>query len=213
VIGVVGNASEANLTDSAVTARYMLYDQTPYVPSSHSIVLRLDRPEMAPGALSAAQRTIHRVAPSVAIEELTTMERVFALAVGPARQVMGLLTVLTALAMLLGAIGVYGVISHFVNRRMRDWGIRMALGLAPGRVIGQVVGRGVALVAVGAVIGAAGAFVGSRLLSSLLYGVKAGDPLSLALATLALLLAGALAAYAPAYRASRVDPATVLREQ
>jgi ABC-type antimicrobial peptide transport system permease subunit len=89
----------------------------------------------------------------------------------------------------------------------------MALGLAPRRVIGQVVGRGVALVAVGAVIGAAGAFVGSRLLSSLLYGVRAGDPLSLALATFALLLAGAVAAYAPAHRASRVDPATVLREQ
>ena len=213
VIGVVGNASEANLTDSAMSARYMLYDQTPYVPGSHSIVLRLDRPGSAPAVLSAAQHTIERVAPTVAIQELTTMERVFTLAVGPARQVMGLLTVLTALAMLLGAIGVYGVISHFVNRRMRDWGIRMALGLAPGRVIGQVVGRGVALVAAGAAIGAAGAFVGSRVLSSFLYGVRAGDPLSLALATLALLLAGAMAAYAPAHRASRVDPATVLREQ
>ena len=80
-------------------------------------------------------------------------------------------------------------------------------------VVGGWTGFFMALVAVGALIGAAGAFAGSRLLSSVLDGVKAGDPLSLALATLALLIAGALAAYAPAHRASRVDPATVLREQ
>lgn len=213
VIGVVGNASEANLVDSAAPARYMLYDQIPYAPSAHSIVMRTSRPGDVPAVLSAARRVIQQAAPSVAVQELTSMQRVFALAVGPARQVMGLLAVLTALAMLLGAIGVYGVISHFVNRRMRDWGIRMALGLAPPRVVAHVVRRGLALVAVGAVIGVAAALAGSRLLTSFLYGVSAGDPLSLAAATTALLAAGALAAYAPARRASRVDPASVLREQ
>jgi ABC-type antimicrobial peptide transport system permease subunit len=89
----------------------------------------------------------------------------------------------------------------------------MALGLAPPRVVAHVVRRGLALVAVGAVIGVAAALAGSRLLTSFLYGVSAGDPLSLAAATTALLAAGALAAYAPARRASRVDPASVLREQ
>jgi ABC-type antimicrobial peptide transport system permease subunit len=108
---------------------------------------------------------------------------------------------------------VYGVISHFVNRRKRDWGIRVALGLTPSRVIAQVLGHGGTLVAVGVVLGVVAVFALARLLASFLYGVGAADPLALAAATAVLLAVGLLAAFVPAFRASRVNPAVVLREQ
>ena len=141
------------------------------------------------------------------------MESVFAKAVGPARQVMALLTLLTTLALVLGAVGVYGVITHFVNRRKRDWGIRIALGQAPSHVVGQVVGRGARLVVAGIVVGLVAAVALARLLASLLYGVGTTDAASLAVATAMLLVVGLIAAWVPGYRASRTDPALVLREQ
>ena len=101
------------------------------------------------------------------------------LALGPTGQVVTLVSLLAGLALVLGAVGVYGVISHFVVRRSRDFGIRLALGQQPLLVIRQVVGRGVGLVALGAAVGLGAAFGVSRLLASLLYGVRPNDPLAL----------------------------------
>ncbi len=213
IVGVVEDVAEKNLTGGPEPARYMFSEQVPYVPEVQTLVLRTERPSDAAGVLEAARRTVQRVAPGVAVQEATTMEQVFAEAVGPARQIMTLLTLLTALALVLGAIGVYGVIAHHVSRRKRDYGIRVALGLAPARVVQQVVGRGAALVGLGIVVGVAASVVLARSLASLLYGVQAADPMALMASTLALLAAGMLAAFVPAWRASRVDPAKVLREQ
>ncbi len=185
----------------------------PYTSEGQTLLIRTQRPDDALTIIESARSTLRQVAPDVAIREATTMDRVFAEAVGPVRQIMSLLSLLTALALVLGAIGVYGVISHFVHRRRRDWGIRIALGLTPSKVIGQVVGRGTALVAVGIVLGILAALASAKLLGSLLYGVGATDPLALAGATATLLAVGVLAAYIPAWRASRVDPASTLREQ
>ena len=213
IVGVVGTAAEGKLTDDPTPARYMLYEQVPYVPEDNSLVIRVQPGRDPAAVLDAARRTVQRVAPSVAVQEATTMGRVFAKAVGPARQVMALLAILTTLALVLGAVGVYGVITHFVNRRKRDWSIRIALGQAPGHVIGQVVGRGARLIVAGIVVGLVAAVALARLIASLLYGVGTADPLSLAGATSALLAVGLLAAWIPGYRASRTDPALVLREQ
>jgi ABC-type lipoprotein release transport system permease subunit len=213
IIGVVEDVAEAHLTDPPAPARYLLNEQVPYTPELQTLVLRTERPAEAAAMLSVARQTVQRVAPGVAVQEATTMESVFAQAVGPARQIMTLLTLLTGLALVLGAIGVYGVIAHHVSRRKRDYGIRVALGLPPARVMRQVVGRGAALVGLGAVVGIAAALLLARLLASLLYGVGATDPVALMAATLALLAVGVLAAFVPAYRASRVDPARVLYEQ
>jgi putative ABC transport system permease protein len=213
VVGVVEDVAEANLTDAPEPARYLLADQFDYSPERQTVVLRTERPRDAAAVLEAARRTVRRVAPGVAVQETTTLERVFAQAVGPARQIMTLLTLLTGLALALGAIGVYGVIAHHVSRRKRDYAIRVALGLPPARVLRQVVGHGAALVGAGIVVGALASTILGRWLASLLYGVRAADPVALLAASLALLAAGVLAAFVPAYRASRVDPATVLREQ
>jgi predicted permease len=212
IVGVVGNVAESNLTDEAAPARYMLYDQIPYVAQAQSFVLRMQSADAA-GILGVARSTLEGVAPGLAVQQATTMDHVFSLAVGPARQIMLLLTVLTGIALFLGAIGVYGVIAHFVQRRKKDWGIRITLGLTPARVIGQVFQRGGILVGAGIAIGIVAALATTRLLGSFLHGVGSADPLALAAASAALVVVGGLAALIPAYRASRVNLASVLRDQ
>ena len=143
---------------------------------------------------------------------MTTMKNIFDLALGPTGQVVTLVSLLAGLALVLGAVGVYGVISHYVVRRSREYGIRIALGQQPLLVIRQVVGRGAALVALGGAIGIALAIGASRLLASLLYGVQPTDPFAMAGAVAVLLAVGMLAAFVPARRASLTDPAVVLRQ-
>jgi putative ABC transport system permease protein len=214
IIGIVENVAEGNLTDPAAPARYMLYEQVPgSIAPEITFVLRASSPADVPVVIQAARSTLARDAPNLALHRVTTMQAVFDEAVGPAGQVVTLVSLLAGLALVLGAIGVYGVISHFVVRRTRDYGIQIALGLRPERLVSQVVGRGVALVACGAGVGVIAALLSTKLLASLLYGVSVGDPQVLAGAVATLILVGSLAALVPARRASRTDPAVVLREQ
>jgi len=213
VVGVVADVAEGSLTDEPAPARYYPAAQVPWFVNEVTFVVRTTRPQDAEGLLDDARRTINRVAPELAVQGTTTMARVFDAAVGPVRQVMSLLALLSALALLLGAVGIYGVISHFAARRKRDWAIRVALGLPGPRVVRHIIGQGAALVAVGIAIGAVGTAVLARLLASFLFGVSAVDPVAFAAASAALLAIGILAAFVPARRAGTVDPALVLREQ
>jgi ABC-type antimicrobial peptide transport system permease subunit len=126
---------------------------------------------------------------------------------------MSLLSLLSGLALVLGAVGIYGVIAHFAARRKRDWAIRVALGLPGSRVVTHVVRQGAVLAGIGIALGALGAVALTRLLTSFLYGVSGVDPIAFAAAGAALLLIGLVAAFIPARRAGTVDPAMVLREQ
>jgi len=213
IIGVVGNAAEANLTDAAVPARYMLFEHVPIPPPHVVFVLRADSATNVAALIGAARSTIARSGTQLAVEETTTMQSVFDLAVGPAGQIVTLLSLLAALAVVLGAVGIYGVMSHYVTRRSRDYGIYISLGLPPSRIIRQVVGHGAGLVAAGSALGIVAALAVTSVLSSLLYGVQPTDPLALAAAVAVLLAIGVLAAFIPARRASLTDPAIVLREQ
>jgi ABC-type antimicrobial peptide transport system permease subunit len=191
----------------------MLYEQVPFLLTAQTIVLEA-RPGIDPTSLlDPARRAIEAAQPQVAIRDVTTMERVLTRAIGPALQVMTLLSLLSVLALALGVIGIYGVVSHYVSRRRRDWGVRLSLGMRPRRVVRQIVTRGGALVVAGIAIGLLAFAVIARLLTSLLYGVEALDPVALAGACALLLGAGLVAAWVPARRASRLDPAIVLREQ
>lgn len=212
IVGVVEDVAEANLTDGPAPARYMLYQQVPYMYDLAALVLRVEGRAPAE-VLEEARRAVQAAAPAVAVQKTTTLADVFEVAVGPARQVMSVLTFLTGLALVLGAVGIYGVTAQYVTRRRRDLGIRLALGLTPARVVAQVVGRGGRLVLLGSALGTIAVLGLARLLASLLYGVSAVDPLALLGATLLLLLVGMLAALVPARRASRLDPAAVFREQ
>lgn len=212
IVGVVSNVSEGRLTDEKEPVRYYLQQQVQW-GNSAAIVLKMQRPQDAEAILDDARRTVNRVSPDFAVQETTTMERVFDFAVGPARQIMTLLSLLSGLALLLGAVGIYGVIAHFAARRQRDWAIRVALGLPGARVMTHIVRQGVVLAVIGIAIGALGAAALTRLLSSFLHGVSSVDPVAFASASVALLLIGAAAAFVPARRAGLTDPASVLREQ
>ena len=213
VIGVAENAAEAGLTAGDTPARYMLLTHVPSTALQQTVVLRTAEGVAPTSVFDAARSTIERVAPIVAVGSMTTMQDVFDRAVGPALQLKRLLVMLGGLALLLGAIGVYGVVSHFVGKRRREWSIRMALGLRPSQLIGRIVARGGILVAVGAVIGTLASLALMRVLSTFLYNVTPADRTSLIAAMATLLAAGLLAALIPAWRASRADPAKVLREQ
>ena len=213
VVGVVADVAEGDLTDAAPPVRYLPYESLPFTASSQTLVFKTTADRDPVPLLKSMRRAIQHASSRVAIQETTTMEQVLAKAVGPVRQVMTLVSLLTALALVLSAIGIYGVISHFVARRERDWGIRIALGLSPSRVVGGVVSHGASLVAVGIAIGLFAFVMFARLLSSLIYGVGTTDPLAIAAAVVAPLMVGALATLVPAVRASRTDPAIVLREQ
>jgi predicted permease len=214
IIGVVANVAEGDLTDRPAPARYMLYSHvgSGVLPSA-TFVLRVRSATDIASVLQAARGAIQQAAPQLAVNNTSSMDAVFDRAVGPTGQVVTLVTLLAALALVLGAIGVYGVMSHFVSRRRRDYGICITLGLPPSRVLVQVVRRGTVMVIAGSAIGIAAAALVTRFLASLLYEVKAYDPLTLTASVLVLLIVGAVAAVIPARRASLTDPAVVLRQQ
>jgi ABC-type antimicrobial peptide transport system permease subunit len=124
-----------------------------------------------------------------------------------------LLSVFAGVALLLAAVGLYGVVAYNVTRRTREMGLRMALGAPGGRIGRQVVGRSMLLAGGGVAVGLAGALFLTRLLVGLLYGVSPTDPLTLAVTALVLLLVSCLAAGVPALRASSVDPARILKAE
>jgi predicted permease len=213
IIGIVGNVSESNLTDAHAPARYMLYDQVPPVWHQVTFVVAAARAEDVPRLLDVTRATLQHNTRHLAIQQLTTMESVFDLAVGAPQRVATLLSLLAGLALVLGAVGIYGVISHFVSRRTRDYGICIALGLPPQRVVSQVVSRGFALAALGSAIGLVAVVVGARRLTTLMYNVTPSDAGALAGAVVVLLAIAMFASFVPAWRASRTDPARVLRQQ
>ncbi len=211
IVGVVGNVAEGGLTDEPAPARYMLFEQMPFMYNQLSFALLTENANAA-SVLLDARSVLNRFSSQLVIREMTTMSNILDLAVGPAGRVVTLVSLLAGLALLLGAIGVYGVISHSVLRRTREFGIRLALGQQPLVVIRQVVTRGIVLVGIGAGAGVVLALGASRLLTALLYEVEPTDPLALAGAVVVLLLVGMLAAFVPARRASLTDPAVVLRQ-
>jgi putative ABC transport system permease protein len=213
IVGVVQNVAEARLTDAPAPARYMLYDQVPFVWNQVAFVLAATSADDVPTLLQAARTTLQREGRNLALDATVTMQSVLEDAVGAPQHLATLLSLLAGLALVLGAVGVYGMISHFVARRTREYGICLALGLQPRRVVTQVMSRGVRLVAIGSVIGIGAALVLTRYIASLLYGVNAADARALSGAVIVLLITGAAAAFLPARRASRTDPVAVLRQQ
>ena len=144
---------------------------------------------------------------------IITMDRVLAQSIARQDFNMILLSVFGGVALLLAAIGIYGVMSYTVEQRTNEFGIRMALGAGAGQLLRLVVGHGLALAGIGVAIGLAASFGLTRLMSSLLYGVKATDLASFAGVAAVLSAVAAIACYIPARRATRVDPVLALRRE
>jgi predicted permease len=163
------------------------------------------------GMVPAIRRAVDEIDPEVPINDVAPMEQLLARSLARRSFTMMLLATAAALALVLSAVGIYGVISYVVTQRRGEIGIRMALGARGVEVQRMVVKQSLSLAAVGIVIGLAGALATTRLLGALLFGVSPTDPLVLVLATVLLVILAALASYAPALRASRVDPVESLR--
>jgi len=179
------------------------------VTRSVSVVLRT---AVDPASLGTTLRTaIWELDDQLAISSVETMDQVVASSLSPQRFQAALLVAFSLLALLLAAVGLYGLMAHLVGLRRRELGIRLAMGATPGKLLSSVLGQAMALAGLGVVFGLIGALLGARVMESMVFGVAARDPASL-LATAAVLLAAAAAASAiPAWRASRVNPLEVLR--
>jgi ABC-type antimicrobial peptide transport system permease subunit len=141
------------------------------------------------------------------------LDEIVASSIAQQRFTMSLLAIFAGLALVLGAIGLYGVISYSVVQRTRELGVRSALGAGRGDLFRLVVGQGMRLAGIGLLMGVAASLGLTRFLQSMLYGVRPSDPFVLATVTTILAAVALLACYVPAHRAARVDPITALREQ
>jgi putative ABC transport system permease protein len=180
------------------------------VPTFMHLVVRTSDGSMTQ-LVPAVRRIVSELDPQVPITDVQPMEQLLAKSVARRAFTMMLLATAAALALLLSAVGIYGVISYLVAQRRGEIGIRIALGARPAGVRALVVRQSLVLAAVGVGIGLVAALATTRVLGALLFGVSPTDPLVLGGATLLLMLLAAVASYAPARRASKVDPVEALR--
>src|SRR5262249_40852499 len=209
IVGVVGDVKYFGLDDAIGADFYTSYLQFSY-PDTMVMVKARGAAESLVPAVRAAVASVDAAIPIYDVMMLD--DRVNA-ALGRPRFNAALAGVFAAAALLLAAIGVYGVLSYSVSSRVREIGVRLALGADARRVVALVVGAGMRLAVAGAGIGAVSAIAVTRLLRGLLAGVAPADPQVLAAPAIVLLAVAAVAAWLPARRASSVDPAVVLRQE
>jgi len=209
VVGVVADSRQASL------------DQTPmmqvFLPNAQiretemTMVIRTDGDPRR--VATAAERAIHQIDPQLPVYNIRTMEELMAGSYVRQRFETGLLEVFAAIALLLAALGIYGVTSYMVSQRITEIGVRVALGADRGDVLGMVLRRALAPSLIGLLIGTAGAVAASRAMKSMLYGVAGTDPVTLGTVAAIFLATAMLASVGPAWRALRVDPIEALRSE
>jgi len=193
-------------------ARFDLYMS--YLQTNHGLSHIMVRTAGDPAAVAPAVRSVIRsVDRDLVASDIQTMDAVVASVLGGARFGMQLLSAFAGAALLLAAVGTYGVMAFVVGRRTREVGIRMALGAQAANVMAMVVRQGMAPVLTGLAVGLACSLAHGRALSSLLFEVPAHDPTTLAMASGVLAAAGLVACAMPARRAACIDPAGALREE
>lgn len=203
VIGVVADTKTIALTEPPRPTVFVPLAQFPV--SNITWIVRTD------AGVEQIHRVVTEVDPEQRIRRLRSMDELIASVSANSRFNATLFAIFAGLALSLASVGVYGVLSFLVARRRHEIGLRVALGAGQADVLKVFLGQGLALVAVGLSIGLAGAFFLTRVLSGLLYGVRANDPLSFVVVSLLLLFVGFAASYIPARRAARVDPLVALR--
>jgi ABC-type antimicrobial peptide transport system permease subunit len=216
VVGIVASVRETGLSEPDVPAMYVPISQvTDGMTALQNRVIPLSwfiRTSAQPFSLSSAiQRELQAASGGLPVAHIRSMDDVVVESTARANFNMTLLTIFAAIALLLAAIGIYGLMAYSVQQRTQEIGIRMALGASSENVRKMVVVQGMILALIGVFIGAAGSLALTRSMASLLYGVKAWDPIVLVSAAVVLSLIALLATYIPARRASRVDPIISLR--
>ncbi|HKK27898.1 MAG TPA: ABC transporter permease [Gemmatimonadota bacterium] len=216
VVGVVDDVRHESLAAPRTSQMYLAHAQFRFW-NGGSVVRSLTlavRTEGDPAGFAAAvRRAVHDVDPRLPLSSVRTMDRVVAASLGRQRVLLTLAGVFAAVALVLGALGLYGVIAHGVSSRTREIGLRLALGAGRRDVAAPIALASGRLVATGLALGLAGAVLLSRLVRGLLFGVDPLDPVTLGGAALVLAMAAALATWVPARRAARLDPMEALRHE
>jgi putative ABC transport system permease protein len=203
IVGVVGNVHQFGLDAGPTYDTYFVGGWTKHL---------LIRTTQEPSATAAAvTEIVHRIDPTLPVTEVTTLDGLLSRSLSPRRFSAVLITVLAGLALVLSAVGIYGVMSYTVGQRTQEIGVRMALGARPGNMLALILGRGARLAFMGIAVGLLGSFGLTRFLASLLFGVGAADPLTFSGVALLLLGVALAACYIPARRAMKVDPMVALR--
>ncbi|MBN9656970.1 MAG: ABC transporter permease [Acidobacteria bacterium] len=211
IIGVVGDAKYASLRGKAEPTAYISYTA---IPESVSKMHYEVRTAADPAAVLTAIRTAMRgIDPAVPLVDPKTQTEMLREGLGEERLFAVLCTVFGSLAMILVAVGLYGTLAYTVTRRTNEIGIRMALGAPRTHVLWMVLRESLLLIGAGALVGLPAALMASRLVENQVYGVKPGDPVTLAAALSVLLLVGATASFLPARRAAQIDPQVALRNE
>lgn len=210
IVGIAGDIKQSGLDSDPTREYYIPYKQDTWgFTSDLTLVMRI---AVDPASLvGAAQDQVHNVYPDLPVHHIRTMEQLRADSAAPRRFLMLLLTSFGAIALLMAAVGIYGVISYGVSRRTHEIGIRLALGAQVADVLALVLRQSLTLIFAGVVTGLAGAWVLTRVMSNLLFGVTATDPMTFVGIALLLAMVASLACYFPARRATRVDPMRALR--
>jgi predicted permease len=211
VIGVAKDVRQRGVERPAGTELYVSLDQHGVSPPSMNVVMRTTLP---PAALSGTiERVVREVDAAVPVVRLRDMDSVFAESIRRPRLLAQLLGSFAGLALLLAAIGTYGVLSYMVTEQRREIGIRVALGATRSHVLTQIMKQGLQVTALGVTIGLAGALALNRLIASLLFGVQPTDTVTIAFVIATITAVAVGASWLPAWRASRVDPNIVLRDE
>ncbi|HWJ15025.1 MAG TPA: ABC transporter permease [Gemmatimonadaceae bacterium] len=207
IVGIVGDMRDGELQSDAEPTFYLPFDQTP--TEGIAIAIRTATP---PASAATALRGIVRdLDPTLPVYQIHTMEEQVAASVSRQRFYATLLGVFASVALVLAAVGLYGVIAYAVSQRTHELGVRVALGATGDRISRMVIAEGVILTAIGVLVGLAASLEGGRLITKLLYNVKASDPVTFVGVALLLGVVAACASYIPARRAARVDPLVAMR--
>jgi predicted permease len=207
VVGVIANVNQMGLAREPGGEIYLPHEQWSWPGMYVTLRTRSDAASMVP----AVRQAILRIDDDITISRVATMEDVVAASVASNRFVAGLISSFALMALVLGMIGVYGVMTYTISRRIPEFGVRIALGSSGARILRSAMLPGLGPVAIGVAAGAVVAWSTGRLLSSLLFGVQPADPATYLQVVGALIAAGCAASYLPARRACRVDPIRALR--
>jgi len=210
IVGIVGDVRQMGLDEPVKAEMYFPYQQDQtiwYIPRDLVIRTNGDTSNL----VGSVRQVIREVDPDQPVSDVATMAEVLGTEAAQRRMGMIMLVGFAGLALLLASLGIYGVLAYFVTQHTSEIGVRQALGATPSNILFLVLKKGMGLTLLGIAIGLMGAFALTRLMSSLLFGVKAADPLTFVTVPLLLGLVALLACLIPARRATRIDPLVALR--